>query len=224
MIAKLLLQNLIWIVAIGALLFVSAGTLHWPAAWVFLGTNAILGLGCGLWLAKTDPALLAERMRPTMQDGQPAADKKFMLAFGFAALIWLITIGLDRRLHGSDVPLALQTLGFAMLLLCTGFIMWVLRENSFAAPVVKVQAERGHHVVSTGPYAFVRHPMYSGIVLFFIGVPLLLGSWWGVVLSPLFVVLFAIRSRIEERALIAGLPGYADYAARVRYRLLPGLW
>jgi protein-S-isoprenylcysteine O-methyltransferase Ste14 len=224
MIAKLLLQNLIWIVAIGALLFVSAGTLHWPAAWVFLGTNAILGLGCGLWLAKTDPALLAERMRPTMQDGQPAADKKFMLAFGFAALIWLITIGLDRRLHGSDVPLALQTLGFAMLLLCTGFIMWVLRENSFAAPVVKVQAERGHHVVSTGPYAFVRHPMYSGIVLFFIGVPLLLGSWWGVALSPLFVVLFAIRSRIEERALIAGLPGYADYAARVRYRLLPGLW
>jgi protein-S-isoprenylcysteine O-methyltransferase Ste14 len=224
MIAKLLLQNLIWIVAIGALLFVSAGTLHWPAAWVFLGTNAILGLGCGLWLAKTDPALLAERMRPTMQDGQPAADKKFMLAFGFAALIWLVTIGLDRRLHGSDVPLSLQALGLAMLLLCTGFIMWVLRENSFAAPVVKVQAERGHHVVSTGPYAFVRHPMYSGIVLFFIGVPLLLGSWWGVALSPLFVVLFAIRSRIEERALIAGLPGYADYAARVHYRLLPGLW
>ena len=224
MIAKLLLQNLIWIVAIGALLFVSAGTLHWPAAWVFLGTNAILGLGCGLWLAKTDPALLAERMRPTMQDGQPAADKKLMLAFGFAALIWLITIGLDRRLHGSDVPLALQTLGFAMLLLCTGFIMWVLRENSFAAPVVKVQAERHHHVISTGPYAFVRHPMYSAIMLFFVGAPLLLGSWWGVAMAPLFAVLFAIRAGIEERALIAGLPGYADYAARVRYRLVPGIW
>jgi protein-S-isoprenylcysteine O-methyltransferase Ste14 len=224
MIAKLLLQNLIWIVAMGGLLFVSAGTLHWPAAWVFLATIAILGVTCGLWLAKTDPALLAERMRPMMQDDQPAADKKFMLAFGFAALIWLVTIGLDRRLHGSDVPLALQVLGFAMLLLCTGFIMWVLRENSFAAPVVKLQAERGHHVISTGPYAWVRHPMYSGTVLFFIGVPLLLGSWWGVVLSPLFVALFAIRAGIEERALIAGLPGYADYAARVRYRLLPGLW
>jgi protein-S-isoprenylcysteine O-methyltransferase Ste14 len=224
MIAKLLLQNLIWNVAIGALLFVSAGTLHWPAAWVLLGTNAILGPACGLWLPNTDPALLAERMRPKLQDDQPAADKKFMLAFGFAALIWLVTIGLDRRLHGSDVPLALQVLGFAMLLLCTGFIMWVLRENSFAAPVVKLQAERGHHVISTGPYAWVRHPMYSGTVLFFIGVPLLLGSWWGVVLSPLFVALFAIRAGIEERALIAGLPGYADYAARVRYRLLPGLW
>jgi protein-S-isoprenylcysteine O-methyltransferase Ste14 len=191
---------------------------------VFLATIAILGVACGLWLAKTDPALLAERMRPMMQANQPAADKKFMLAFGFAALIWLVTIGLDRRMYGSDVPLALQALGFAMLLLCTGFIMWVLRENSFAAPVVKLQAERGHHVISTGPYAFVRHPMYSGTVLFFIGVPLLLGSWWGVLLSPLFVVLFAIRAGIEERALIAGLPGYADYAARVRYRLLPGLW
>jgi len=224
MIAKLLLQNLIFIVLMGAVLFASAGTLHWPAAWVFLATNAVLGLACGLWLAKTDPALLAERLRPMMQENQPAADKKFMLAFGFAALVWFVAIGLDRRLHGSDMPLALPALGLAMLLLSTGFIMWVLRENSFAAPVVKLQAERGHHVVSTGPYAFVRHPMYSGVVLFFAGVALLLGSWWGVLLSPVFAVLFAIRSRIEERALIAGLPGYADYAARVRYRLLPGVW
>ena len=82
--------------------------------------------------------------------------------------------------------------------------MWVFRENSFAAPVVKVQTERDHHVVSTGPYALVRHPMYSGIMLFFVGVPLLLGSWWGVAIVPLFLVLFAIRARIEERALIDG--------------------
>ena len=98
------------------------------------------------------------------------------------------------------------------------------RENTFAAPVVKIQAERGHRVVTTGPYAHVRHPMYSGTMLFFAGTPLLLGSWWGVVLAPLFVLLFAIRAGIEERALLAGLPGYADYTARVRYRLLPGIW
>jgi protein-S-isoprenylcysteine O-methyltransferase Ste14 len=224
MIAKLLLQNLIWIVAMGALLFVPAGTLHWPAAWVFLGTIAILGVAGGLWLARTDPELLAERMRPMMQSGQPAADKKFMLAFGLVALIWLVVIGLDQRMHASHVPLALQVLGWAMLLLSTGFIMWVMRENSFAAPVIKLQAERGHRVISTGPYAWVRHPMYSGTVLFFVGAPLLLGSWWGVAMAPLFVVLFAIRAGIEERALIAGLPGYADYTTRVRYRLLPGLW
>ncbi len=224
MIAKLVLQNLIWIAAMGALLFVPAGTLHWPAAWVFLVTIGIFGLAGGMWLAKTDPALLAERMRPMMQNDQPAADKKFMLAFGFVALIWFLAIGLDHRYHASDVPLALQALGWAMLVLSTGFIMWVMRENSFAAPVVKLQTERGHRVVSTGPYAWVRHPMYSGTVLFFIGAPLLLGSWWALAMSPLFILLFALRAGIEERALVAGLPGYADYAARVRYRLVPGLW
>ena len=224
MIGKLLLQNLIWIVAMGALLFVPAGTLHWPAAWVFLGTIAILGVSCGLWLARTDPALLAERMHPMMQSGQPLADKIFMLAFGLVALSWFLVIGFDQRMHASHVPTALQALGLAMLLGSVGFIMWVMRENSFAAPVVKLQTERGHRVVSTGPYAWVRHPMYSGSVLFFVGAPLLLGSWWGAGMLPLFIALFAIRARIEERALIAGLPGYADYATRVRYRLLPGLW
>jgi protein-S-isoprenylcysteine O-methyltransferase Ste14 len=224
MIGKLLLQNLIWIVAMGALLFVPAGTLHWPAAWVFLGTIAILGVSCGLWLARTDPALLAERMHPMMQSGQPLADKIFMLAFGVVALSWFLVIGFDERMHASHVPAALQALGLAMLLGSVGFIMWVMHENSFAAPVVKLQTERGHRVVSTGPYAWVRHPMYSGSVLFFVGAPLLLGSWWGAGMLPLFIALFAIRAGIEERALIAGLPGYADYATRVRYRLLPGLW
>jgi protein-S-isoprenylcysteine O-methyltransferase Ste14 len=224
MIAKLLLQNLIWIVAMGALLLVPAGTLHWPAAWAFLATIGVLGVAGGLWLARTDPELLAERMRPMMQNDQPAADKKFVLAFGIAGLIWFFAIGLDRRYLASAMPAALQALGWAMLLFSTAFIMWVMRENSFAAPVIKVQAERGHRVVSSGPYAFVRHPMYSGTILFFVGAALLLGSWWGVVLSPLFAVLFAIRSGIEERALLAGLPDYADYTARVRYRLVPGLW
>ncbi len=224
MIAKLLLQNTIFVVALGALLFASAGTLDWPAAWVFLAVSAILGPACGLWLSKTDPALLAERLQPTFQADQPAADKKFMLTFVVVMLIWLVAIGLDRRAHASGIPLVLQALGLALYLLSTAFIMWVFRENSFCAPVVKVQAARHHHVISSGPYAFVRHPMYSGITLFFVGVPLLLGSWWGVAIAPVFAVLFAIRARIEERALVEGLPDYADYAARVRYRLVPGLW
>ncbi len=155
MIAKLLLQNLIWTAGMGALLFAVAGTLHWPAAWLLLAAMAILGLAGGLWFAKTDPALLAERMRPMMQEDQPAADKKFILVFGFISLLWVIIIGLDRRLHGSDMPRALQAFGFALLLSSSGFIVWVMRENSFAAPVVKVQAERGHRVIDTGPYAWV---------------------------------------------------------------------
>ncbi|SDR86895.1 methyltransferase family protein [Bradyrhizobium canariense] len=224
MIAKWMLQSLIWIIAMGALLFVPAGTLQWPAAWAFLGTMAIISISVGSWLAKTDPGLLAERMRLTAQDDQPVADKMLVLVFGVTVLIWFVAIGIDHRMHRSDVALALQALGLAMLLLSTVFIMWVMRENSFAAPLVKVQAERGHHVVSSGPYAWVRHPMYTGAILFVVGIPLLLGSWWGLLLSPLFAVLFAVRAGIEERTLIAGLPGYNDYTTRVRYRLLPGVW
>jgi protein-S-isoprenylcysteine O-methyltransferase Ste14 len=224
MIRRLLIQNVIWIVGMGALLFASAGTLHWPAAWVFLGAMAVLGLVSGLWLARIDPALLAERMNPMMQGAQPASDKIFMVVFGFAALSWFILIGLERRANTSDMPVALQTLGLLLLVLSTGFVLWVMRANSFAAPVIKIQTERGHRVISSGPYAWVRHPMYSGTILFFAGMPLLLGSWWGLIMAPLFVVLFGFRARLEERALVAGLPGYADYLTRVPYRLIPGIW
>jgi protein-S-isoprenylcysteine O-methyltransferase Ste14 len=163
-------------------------------------------------------------MRPMLQPDQPKTDKVFMLVFGCAALVWFILIGLDRRYQLSDVPLPLRALGFAMLIASTGYILWVMRTNSFAAPVVRVQTERGHRVIDSGPYAQVRHPMYSGTALYFVGMPLLVGSWWGVAMAPLFVVLFAIRAVLEERALAAQLPGYADYLNRVRYRLVPGVW
>ena len=224
MFARLLLQNTITIVAMGALLFASAGTLHWPSAWVFLVASALLGPLCGWWLYRIDPALLAERLRPVLQKDQPAADKVFMSVFVVAMMAWLALMGVDRRVQSSDMPVTLQAVGFALFLLSTLFTMWVFRENSFAAPVVKLQAERAQRVISTGPYAHVRHPMYSGMVLFFAGGPLLLGSWWGLVMIPVVVLLFAIRIGIEERTLRDGLPGYADYAARVRYRLVPGIW
>lgn len=224
MIAKLLLQNTITTVGMGALLFASAGTLHWLSAWVFLLICAVLGPLCGWWLYRVDPALLAERLRPVLQRDQPAADRVFMTVFVAAMLAWLATMGLDRRHLFSDMPASLQVLGLALFVLSTLFILWVFRENSFAAPVVKLQPERAQRVISTGPYAHVRHPMYSGMILFFASVPLILGSTWGLAIVPLFLALLAVRIRIEERTLIAGLPGYADYAARVRYRLLPGLW
>lgn len=224
MIAKLLLQNTITTAGMGALLFACAGTMHWPSAWVFLATCALLGPLCGWWLYRVDPALLAERLRPVLQRDQPAADKAFMIVFVIAMLAWLAAMGLDRRTQFSDMPVALQALGLVLFVLSTLFILWVFRENSFAAPVVKLQADRAQRVVSTGPYAHVRHPMYSGMILFFAGVPLLLGSWWGLVMAPVIVVLFAVRIGIEERTLREGLPGYSDYMTRVRYRLLPGVW
>ena len=224
MVAKWLLQTFIWIVAMAALLFVPAGTLQWPGAWVFLGFMIATGLGFGGWLARRDPALLTERMRPPIRADQPAADKKFLLVFALVNLIWFIAMGLDERFHWSHMPIAWQALGLALLVLSSAIIAWVFNENSFAAAVVRLQSERGHHVISSGPYAFVRHPMYSGAVLFMFGIALLLGSWWGVVTSPIFAILFGVRTRIEERTLMTGLPDYADYAARVRYRLVPGMW
>src|SRR4051812_10819133 len=107
MIAKLLLQNTFFIALMGGLLFASSGTLHWAGAWALLATSAVLGPACGLWLAKTDPALLAERMRLTAREEQPAADKTFMLVFAASTLLWLVAMGLDRRMQASAMPLAL---------------------------------------------------------------------------------------------------------------------
>jgi protein-S-isoprenylcysteine O-methyltransferase Ste14 len=224
MIRKWLFQTFAWIVLFAVLLFVPAGTLHWPGAWVFLGFMTASSLGFGGWLARRDPALLAERMRSPIQRDQPADDKKLLAVFFLVILIWFVTMGLDERFHPDRMPAAWQVLGLALLILSSCFIMWVFLENSFAAAVVRLQSERGHHVISTGPYAFVRHPMYSAAVLFMVGIALLLGSWWGTAMSPVFAILFGIRIRIEEQTLVTGLPGYAEYAARVHYRLVPGLW
>lgn len=222
-IVKLVLQNLVFVGIMGLVLFLSAGTLAWTAAWFYLVVSLIVGLAAGLWLAWTDPDLLAERMRLKAPE-QPSADKWFMLVFLVVAVVWFVVIGLERRLRAPTMPLPLEAVGLVLYLASTLFVMWVFRENSFAAPVVKVQAERHHHVVSTGPYAFVRHPMYAGVMLYFIGTPLLIGSWWGLAMMPVFFLAFALRSRIEERTLMTGLPGYADYARSVRYRMLPGIW
>jgi protein-S-isoprenylcysteine O-methyltransferase Ste14 len=191
---------------------------------VFLATIAALGIGCGLYLAKTDPALLRERMRAPVQDDQPTADKVFVAAFGFAALLWFLLMGLERRAGRVGMPLPVEIIGFVLILLSTLVIMAAMRANSFAVPAVRVQQDRHHQVADRGPYAYVRHPMYSGVALYLLGMPLLLGSTWGLSMVPILVALFAIRTVIEERALREGLPGYADYAARVRYRLAPGLW
>jgi protein-S-isoprenylcysteine O-methyltransferase Ste14 len=224
MMAKWALQSVVWIGGMGALLFVPAGTWCWPAAWVFLAAMALIGLASGLWLARTDPELFAERMRLTAHDEQPAADKLFVPILGAAFLGWFVLIGIDHRLHGSEFSRGLQALGLAIQLASTFLVMWVLRVNSFAAPLVKVQSERGHHVIRSGPYAWVRHPMYTGAIVFFLGIPLLLGSIWGLIAVALLAVMFAIRVTIEERTLRDGLEGYSAYTSQVRYRLLPGVW
>ncbi|MGM4989105.1 methyltransferase family protein [Tardiphaga sp. 841_E9_N1_2] len=224
MIARLVIRTLVWFGVIGAVLFTAAGTWQWPAAWSFLLFMILLGLGGGLWLIQIDPALFEERMRPVVQQGQPTADRVFMAAFFTVALVWLIVAGLDQRFGLSQMTAGVQVAGAALAL--TGMVIsfWVLRENSFAAPVIKLQRDRGQHVIDTGPYHLVRHPMYSGAILFFLGTSLWLGSWWSAALTLILAVLLAWRTTAEERTLRDGLPGYTDYTTRVRYRLCPGLW
>jgi len=181
--------------------------------------------GGGSGPPRHDPGLLEERLGSLIQRGQKGWDKLFMVPMLAIWLGWLVLMGLDAgRYHWSSVPLYAQALGFVLLCLASYLVWLTLRANSFAAPVIKIQKERGHKVVSTGPYAYVRHPMYAGVLLFILGAPLLLGSWWGLLAGALIIVLIGVRAVLEERMLTAELEGYAEYAERVRYRLVPRVW
>ena len=222
---KLVRRTVGSLVFLGVILFGAAGTLHWPEAWIYLALTAAMSFGGGLWLARHDPGLLRERLGSLIQRDQKRWDKILMAVMLVLWTGWLILMALDaKRFHWSEIPVALQVAG--VVLICLGcYVVWLtFRANSYAAPVIKIQKERGHLVVSTGPYAYVRHPMYAGALLFIAGVPLLLGSWWGLAAGAGLVLLIALRAVLEERTLTAELAGYADYAARVRYRLVPHLW
>jgi protein-S-isoprenylcysteine O-methyltransferase Ste14 len=209
----------------GGLLFLPAGNWRWPQAWAFLGIFAVGSVGFSVWLLRRDPALLASRLGPFVQRGQPIWDKIFLIAFVLVWCGWLVLMALDaQRWRTSHMPVPLNVVGGALVI--AGFLatMFVFHENTFAAPVVRVQAERAHHVIDTGPYAVVRHPMYASAFLYLIGIPLLLGSWYALWMVPVFVAGLASRAVFEERLLRRTLPGYADYVSRVRYRLIPGVW
>ena len=224
MIAKLVLQTFLWFGLMGVLLFVPAGTLRWPEAWFYLVLMVALSLTLGVALARRDPGLMNERLSPPIQKSQTAADKVLLSVLLAGIFAWQILMGLDFRFGWSAVPIWLQAAGAVVLLLGIWICYLTMMENSFAAPVVKIQDERGQKVITTGPYAYVRHPMYGGAIFFFAGTALLLGSWWGLASVLVFIVLLGIRTFIEEKTLRAGLRGYDDYAARVRYKLIPMVW
>ena len=224
MIAKLVFQTFVWFGIMGALLFVSAGTLQWTGAWVYMVVMVGLSLTMGVALARRDPGLMNERLRPPIQKNQTAADKILLSILLLGIFGWLALMGFDVRFAWSPVSIGVQVIGALILLVGTWICYLTMLENSFAAPVVKIQDERGQKVNTTGPYSYVRHPMYAGAILYFAGTALLLGSWLGLVLVSVFIVLLAIRTFIEEKTLRTGLRGYDDYAANVRYRLIPMVW
>jgi protein-S-isoprenylcysteine O-methyltransferase Ste14 len=208
----------------GALLFGGAGTLAWAPGWTFLVLFFGATLAVSFILARTDPELLKERMKPHIRKEQTPADKKLMSVISVAFIAWLFLMGLDGRFHWSAMPAALPWLGRIGLLVGFWLAYRTFRENTYLSGIIQVQSERGHTVISTGPYAIVRHPFYFAAGIIVVSIALVLGSWPGLLASLLLMLGIAKRIGIEERALIAGLRGYADYRERVRYRLIPFIW
>ena len=205
-------------------LFLSAGTLAWPAGWIFLALFFGFYVIVNAWLARYSPALLQERLRLRTSD-QQGWDKLLFPILLLCSIAWLAFLSFDAvRAHWSILPVWLQVVGAILLVGSFGLLFLTFRENSYLSPVVRIQDERGHTVISTGPYRYVRHPMYAAIVVFVIGTSLLLGSWLGMLVGGLFLGLLARRALLEERTLRANLPGYAAYMAQVKYRLLPYVW
>lgn len=220
---KRIVEVLLTMVFIGALLFLSAGRLDWEAGWVYMGLY-LLSILCNMVVGfRLNPEIINERGRSggNVKDWDKALTK-WLIPVGLALYI---VAGLDGgRFHWSAVPTGVQVAGGVGLVLALAVINWMFAVNAYAATVVRIQTERGHHVVSAGPYRYVRHPMYAANIVSSVSAALLLGSWWALIPAVLNGGLFILRTALEDRTLQAELPGYAEYAARVRFRLLPGVW
>lgn len=206
----------------GLILFAAAGRLGWGEAWIFLGIYLAGILANGLWSLTHNPDMLNERGR--MGQNTKSWDKVIGLFYMTFLLATYLLAGLDERFGWSSVPLWAKILGGAAFALSLALTFWVMMSNTYLSTFVRIQDDRGHTTVSNGPYRYVRHPMYAGILLMSWGMPFLLGSWWAVIPGGLTIILFFIRTALEDRTLQAELPGYKEYAARVRYRLIPGVW
>jgi len=214
----------IWFAVTFALLFGAAGTLRWPEAWIYILMQFSFSTAATLWLKKHDPALLRDRMK-FMKRSAKAWDKAIILLMTAFFIPLSILPGLDAvRYQWSHVPLPLKAIGFAGLLVASGLIFWVMKENSYLSRIVEVQKDRGHKVVTTGPYQYVRHPMYVGAIVWLFCIPLALGSWTTFIPATILVGLVVVRTLLEERTLHQELAGYTAYARTVKYRLVPGIW
>jgi protein-S-isoprenylcysteine O-methyltransferase Ste14 len=201
-------------------LLVPAGTWRWPAAWAFLGLYLTFAVPVGAWLLRTNPALLAQRLDWSKR-APKAWDRALMAGLIPTFVATYVLAGLDFRLGWSDVPLAVRAVAFGLVGAFYVLLALVLRENAFLSRVVEVRPEAGHRVVSTGPYAVVRHPMYAGYIVWLVAAPVALGSLPALAPAALLAAGVVVRTVLEDRTLHAELPGYPEYAARVRWRLVP---
>jgi protein-S-isoprenylcysteine O-methyltransferase Ste14 len=202
-----------------AVLFGSAGRWDLPFFWAFLGVAVVFLLSFRLL---TDPGLQQERVGP---GSGRSRSRTFRLAVAPFVLGFLVVAGLDAgRFHWSAVPFGVQVAGLVGLAAALSLILWAMAVNTFFSPAVYIQSERGHRVITSGPYRFIRHPGYLAMTLIYGFGALALGSWWALLPAAGYALLILNRAAREDRFLQAELPGYADYAKRVHYRVMPGIW
>ena len=207
-------------------LLICGGDLDWWQAWLYSLVIFVTGIGGRMWAEQRHPGLLAERQNIESMQNAKAWDKVLAplmaVSIGFPMVI---VAGLDHRYNGlPEFPLWLIVMGFILISLGYAYAVWALAENRFFSSVVRIQTERGHVVCDTGPYRFVRHPGYAGNVLALFGIVLALSSVWTLIPAAVATIISVIRTALEDRTLQEELPGYRDYAQRVRYRLIPGIY
>jgi protein-S-isoprenylcysteine O-methyltransferase Ste14 len=223
LLARAIGQSIAVTAAVAAVLFGGAGRLDWLPAWCISILLLCFFVIAGMWMFIKAPELLEERL--TASRKSPRWDRIILTFYTIALFVLLLTAAFDAGRYGwSHVPFAIRVFGASVLLTATAVISWCVRVNSFLSSHARVQREREQFVIDAGPYHYVRHPMYCALIVLFIGLPLALASWLALVPAAAIAALFAVRTALEDRLLTSQLPGYGEYAARVRYRLLPGLW
>ena len=219
---KAIAQGIAGMAVFVACIFVPAGTWHYWQGWLFIAVFFASTVAFTVYLARYDRPLLERRMSAGPQHEQGGSQKIIVSLIIFAFFAFIILPALDHRVGLSPVPAYLSFVGAILIVLAFLFIFWVLKVNSFAAANISVADD--HKVIDTGSYAYVRHPMYASTLGLFIGMPLALGSWLTICLVPLILPVLVWRLLDEERILRRDLPGYTEYASRVRHRLFPYIW
>ena len=215
---KAYLVPIIIMIVMGLILFLPAGSFRFWQAWIWWSIISAMTLLITTYFVRKDPGLLARRMKVKEKEPQPA----ILRILSFLSMFAYIMPGFDYRYHWSAVPVWLIIAANALVFLGYVFIFLVFKENSYASTVIQVEKEQ--QVIKTGPYAIVRHPMYTGLLMMMLFTPVALGSYWALIFALLFIPTLIFRIRKEEAVLLRDLPGYKDYYIKTPYRLIPSLW